>query len=98
MSAESDMFRSLAAYFILQLMLFTLNWVYVSNPGMFGLLKATCYFSLVNILPVEVSIFMGACCLWYMKKLYIGAQNRLNSYIEINAGRLKNVNGGSESL
>ena len=98
MSAESDMFRSLAAYFILQLMLFTLNWVYVSNPGMLGLLKATYYLSRVNILPIEVSIFMGACCLWYMKKLYKSAQNRLDSYIKINAGRLKNVNGGSKSL
>ena len=79
-------------------MLFTLNWVYVSNPGMFGLLKATYYLSRVNILPIEVSMFMGACCLWYMKKLYKGARNRLNSYIEINADRLKNVNGSSESL
>jgi len=85
MSAESDMFRSLAAYFILQIILFVLMTLYNYNPAMFSGLEATRYFSRVRILPIEVSILMGASCLWYMTKQYKGAQNRLKSYIEINS-------------
>ena len=98
MSAESDMFRSLSAYFFLQILLFLLHSLYVANPGLFVLFKAAYYFPRVRILPLEVSILMVATCLWYMAKLYEGAQNRLKSYVEINASRSKIINSGSESL
>jgi hypothetical protein len=87
MSAESNMFRSLSAYFFLQILLFLLHSLYVANPGLFGLFKAASYFPRFRILPLEVSILMGATCLWYMAKLYEGAQDRLKSYEHINSSR-----------
>jgi hypothetical protein len=81
MTAESDMFRSFAAYFILQSIFFIF-------PGLFGIFKTTLYLSHVRILPIEISILMLVACIWYMTKLYKGTQNRLNSYTEINKSRL----------
>jgi hypothetical protein len=96
MSAESDMFKSFAVYFILQTMLFVFQILYTSNPGVLGHIKATHYLSMVRILPLEISLIMGAICIWYMRKLYKGAQNRLDSYIEINKHKLASPSAKSE--
>jgi len=87
MSAECDLFKSLAGFFIIQIILFVLRCF--RSPKLVASFESMLHLSSLTILPWQISAVMAVTCLCYTRKLHKSTLLRLESYILLNEKRLQ---------
>lgn len=91
MSAESDLFKSLAGFFMIQIILFGFSAFSDRVPGLKDVFGSMRHLSSLRILPWEISVVMAVTCLRYTKKLHKSTLLRLESYEVLNKKRLQSL-------
>jgi hypothetical protein len=91
MSAESDLFKSLAGFFMIQIIFFGLSAFSHWFPGFKDVFGSMRHLSSLRILPWEISVVMAVTCVRYTKKLHKSTLLRLESYIVLNKKRLQSL-------
>ena len=98
MSAESDLFKSLAGFFMIQIILFGLSTISDWYPVLKNVFGSMRHLSSLNILPLEISVVMAVTCLQYTKKLHKSTLLRLESYIVLNEKRLQSLKSDKQTM